>query len=152
MDKRQEILRKYVAAALCDFLAYITSIKEPIIVGGQYPRNKMIETFRQWCFDRKINMGEITDEDAKLWLHSCQQGKMTGPTGIIPSPPKVKESPPDFEPVDDIDDVDDDSDDSDEEEKGYFEGDEWKSKEDKKERWQDEGENWKKGESDEQPA
>jgi len=157
IDKRQEILRKYVAAALCDFLVYVTSIRDPIIVGGQYPQDKMLEVFNKWCHDRKVNVRGTTAEDSKLWLNSCQEGKMTGPTDMSPPTPNVEETPdikktfpktkktPSKNPPLNIKPIDT-------EKKGYFEGDEWKPKEDRKKRRGNNGEDWKKGESDGNPA
>jgi hypothetical protein len=141
MNKYKETLRKYVAAALCDFLAYVTSIEDPIIVGGQYPRDKMLSVFSQWCFDRQINI-EITCDDSKLWLNSCQQGNMIGSIDAVPPPisSEIKETIPDFELIDD------------EKGKSYFEGDEWKPEEDRPKKWVDEGEDWKKGDNDEENA
>lgn len=157
-DKRQEILRKYVAAALCDFFMYATSIRDPIIVGGQYPQDKMLEVFNKWCHDRKVNVRGTTAEDSELWLNSCQEGKMTGSMDMSPPTPDIEETPPNIKktfpktkktpsknpPLDIEPTVT--------KEKGYFEGDEWKPKEDRPKKWTDEGEDWKEGEGDGQPA
>jgi len=157
-DKRQELLRKYVVAALYDFLTYATSIRDPIIIGGQYPRDKMLRVFNKWCLDRKVNVKEITADDSKLWFNSCQRGGMAGSMDMT-TPPDVEETLPDIKktfpktkktPIKklplDIEST------NDTEEKGYFEGDEWKPQEDKPKRWTDSGEDWKKGEGDENPA
>lgn len=160
-DKQQakEAIRKLIASALCDLIAYMGSVKDPFIVGGQYPNDKLIEVFHKWLFSKKFDIKGV-DETAKTWFKMYQQNMFAGSRKFVtppeppepPEPSKLSEPSEPSEPPPGTlppmppalpqtkDDIPDD---------GYFNDDEWKPKEDRKKRWTEEGEDWKKGKDDE---
>lgn len=158
-QQAKEAVRKLVGSALVDLVAYLGTLKDPIIVGGQYPNDKLVAAMRKWLFERKFDIEDI-NESAKTWLLMCFQGIFSGDKNFVkpPTPPKQTEplpppqpplkqteplpplpqSPPhDAPPPPHANDAIPDD--------GFFKEDGWKPEEDQKERWQDEGEDWKKG-------
>lgn len=73
LKKSQEQLRGIVAAALCDLVAYLASYPDSFVVGGQYPKDKLVLAFTKWKLARKINT-TITDKEAMDWLNICNYG------------------------------------------------------------------------------
>jgi hypothetical protein len=142
-----ENVRKLIGAALCDFVAVLGGTKDPFIVGGQYPKERLVTEFRAWLQDRNFNVAGATDV-SKKWLNLCDSHSFCGREGEPRTPiekpptPKAKKPPPKpkAKPPAGMDD----------EEKGFLNGDDWKPKEDRKDNWQDEGEDWKKGEKDDE--
>lgn len=139
LHEGQEAVRKVIGSALCDFLAYLSSVKDPFITGGQYPNDKLLATFNKWLSNRKFDITGA-NESTKVWLLMCQQNMFSGdknfdsPSPTSPPPPPLPPPPPDSPPSQEDDVIPDE---------GYFNGEGWKSEDEQKERWQDEGEDWK---------
>lgn len=141
-----EIARKLVGAALCDFVSYLTSMKDPFIVGGQYPKDKLVNVFHEWLFNKQFAI-KGAHESTNTWNTLCRDGVFC-PDGPVSAPPAKTAPPPPMplppmphtpEPLDDLP------------EDGHFNGDEWKPESERKERWQDEGEDWKDGDQNNRP-
>jgi hypothetical protein len=131
-----EMLRRFVAAGLCDLVNYLSTLREPIIIGGQYNRDLLIKVFQQWCQGRNIN---VTDPNVKAWLLACQQGRLITEEGATKPPPNNSEPPLVIdEPCDNKD-----CDTCDSCQKDFYTGDDWKDPKDKKDNWTEEGEDWK---------
>lgn len=152
-QQKCEKVRKLVAAALCDLIGVLDGVKDPFIVGGQYPRERLLAEFRSWLQDRHFNVAGATGASAQ-WMSLCNMKAFSGledeprspldrgpPPEPKPKPPKpgTTGKPPTPPPAGDDDEDEDD---------GYLKGDHWKPKEDRKDNWQDEGEDWKKGKED----
>lgn len=132
----RESVRRFVAGALCDLIAHLDSLDDPIVVGGRYPKERLIRAFYEWCEERGIS---VKDPDATGWLNACKSGALTAQDG--PTRPPEKPKPPEpparperkEEPEDNVP------------EEGFFEGESWKPPEDRKKNWSDEGEDWRDG-------
>ena len=77
-DLKVETLRRFIAAGLCDLIGYLDNLDPPIVVGGDYSRDRLLRAFQAWCVDRKMS---VADADADGWLAACKTGSLT------PSPP-----------------------------------------------------------------
>jgi hypothetical protein len=146
LQEHKEALRKLIGSALCDFVAYLNSIKDPIIIGGQYSNKKLLAIFRDWLLIKKFEIDGVAEE-GKSWIRMCKTGIFTGPKeSVTPpkpadpaptTPPKPPESsaptPPVSSPTNDSSPNDD----------GFYTGDEWKSDGERPKSWTDEGEDWK---------
>jgi hypothetical protein len=150
-NKAEEI-RKLIGAALCDFVGILGESKDAFIVGGQYPRERLIVEFRAWLQDHNFNIAGAAESSDK-WTNLCNSHTFCGregddrtPMEKPPTPKAKKKQPPPKPkakpPTPPAAGMDDDGD------EGYLKGDDWKPKEDRKDRWQDEGEDWKKGNED----
>lgn len=68
-------LRKFVAGAFADFLLHLIEHPTPIIVGGGYPRDKLVAAFNTWSAEQNFR----TDEgDLFAWRNACKLGKLGG--------------------------------------------------------------------------
>ena len=70
--------RNTITAALCDFVSYLAELPDPIIIGKDYSREKLLRQFGNWC--KKRNIVGLTPE-AEFWLALCQRGYMDSNTG-----------------------------------------------------------------------
>lgn len=66
-------LRKFVAGALCDFLGYLDSLEDPIVVGKRYNNKLLIAAFTRWLKKRNVS---VEDADGKQWLTACASGAL----------------------------------------------------------------------------
>ena len=147
-DKQQakEAIRKLIASALCDLIAYMGSVKDPFIVGGQYSNDKLIEVFHGWLFSKKFDINGV-NESTKTWVEMYQQNMLAGSKEFITPPTPKPTSEPPLGPLPPMppkssqteDTVLDD---------GYYNGEDWKSEENRPKKWTDEGEQWKEGNDD----
>lgn len=78
MKANRETLRRFLSAALCDLIGYLDELGDPIVVGGQYPKDKLVKAFREWCEARNIS---VENPDCEGWLTACSTNvlKMPGP-------------------------------------------------------------------------
>ncbi len=67
--------RRLVAGGLADFLIYLTSLPDPIVVGGNYPRDRLIQAFQKWAKDRDFNVDQA---DVSSWRAACRNKFFTG--------------------------------------------------------------------------
>lgn len=84
MKANHDPLRRFLSAALCDFVGYLDELGDPIVVGGQYPKDKLVQAFRKWCEDRNIC---VKDPDCEGWLTACSTNAMEIPGKLPPKPP-----------------------------------------------------------------
>ena len=70
--------RVLIASCLADFLMYLTAMPDPIIIGGAYPRNKLLEAFNKWLKDRNFC---VDGADIFIWREACNKGLMKGSNG-----------------------------------------------------------------------
>ncbi len=124
IDPKIEILRRFIAAGLCDFVGYLDKLDTPIVVGGDYPKDRLVQAFGKWCKDRNVS---VADADGEGWLIACKAGSLTPPLPM----PIVSEPEPEAEP-----------------EAGFFEEDAWKLQEEQDNPWHEQGEDWKDGGED----
>lgn len=82
-DPKIEIQRQLITAGLCDLIGYLDGLDAPIIVGGGYPRARLLKAFVAWCSDRKVS---VADADADRWLAACEEGSLTQPGSNDPEP------------------------------------------------------------------
>ena len=75
MDTQHTPARRLVAGCLADFLIYLTNLPEPVIVGGNYPRDRLILAFQNWAKDRNFN---IDQADISVWRAVCREKLFLG--------------------------------------------------------------------------
>lgn len=63
--------RKLLAGAFADFLIYLTSQSNAIIVGGTYPRERVVNIFKAWASERNF---DLSDADINLWREAARLG------------------------------------------------------------------------------
>lgn len=80
MKANRETLRRFLSAALCDLIGHLDGLNDPIVIGGQYPKDKLVQAFRKWCEDRNIS---VENPDCEGWLTSCNTGALKMP-GSLP--------------------------------------------------------------------
>jgi hypothetical protein len=80
MKANRETLRRFLAAAICDFVGHLDTLTDPILVGGQYPKDKLIGCLREWCDDRNFS---VEDADGEGWMVACKTGSLKTP-GKLP--------------------------------------------------------------------
>ncbi len=128
IDPKIEILRRFIAAGLCDLIGYLDRLDMPIVVGGDYPKDRLVQAFGKWCKDRNVS---VADADGAGWLAACKGGSLTPP---LPLPIVVEpESEPEPEP---------------EPGTSYFKSDGWKLQGEQDNPWHEQGEDWKDGGED----
>ncbi len=65
--------RKMVAGGFIDFLSFLASSPNPILIGEDYPRERLMKAFNQWSMRCGF---ETSDADVALWKDACQRGYM----------------------------------------------------------------------------
>ena len=65
--------RRLIAGGICDFVQYLATLDNPIVVGKQYPRNRLMKAFNDWAASRSFF---TQDADLTLWANACQKGFM----------------------------------------------------------------------------
>jgi hypothetical protein len=63
--------RSLIAGAFSDFLERLATLPGPIIVGGGYPLDRMLNVFQAWTVDIGF---DTSDADVPLWRAACQHG------------------------------------------------------------------------------
>jgi hypothetical protein len=76
MNPNTQDARRLLAGGIADFVLFLSALEDPIIVGKQYPRNRLMKAFKSWSEIRNVH---INDADVNLWLAACKQGFMKGP-------------------------------------------------------------------------
>lgn len=135
-NEYKEKVRKLIGAAILDFVTYFNSIKDPIIVGGQYSNDKLLTVFNDWLSTRNFSIKDCAPSTHK-WLDMCHSGLFTGQEVVIPpkpSKPKLPKPPTPTTPPHIDDPTPDD---------GYYNGNDWKPDAERPKSWTDEGEDWK---------
>jgi hypothetical protein len=69
MDSK--LARQFIAGSFADFLIFLAALPDPIIVGGTYPRNKLMQAFQSWTEIRDFN---TNNADLSAWRTACSQG------------------------------------------------------------------------------
>jgi hypothetical protein len=64
-----------IAGGFADFLAYLVSSPNPIIVGGGYPPNKIYDAIREGSKEMDF---DLTDINPQLWREACRHGFFKG--------------------------------------------------------------------------
>lgn len=73
MQANKETLRKFIAAALCDFVGHLDALDSPIVVGGSYSKDLLLKQFEQWCRARNFS---VEDPDGAGWINACNAGSL----------------------------------------------------------------------------
>lgn len=81
MKTNRESLRRFLSAALCDLVDYLVELGDPIVVGGQYPKDKLVQAFLKWCTARNIC---VENPDCEGWLTACDTNSLKVP-GSLPT-------------------------------------------------------------------
>lgn len=61
----------FITGAVIDFLLFIAERENPLIVGRDYPRDKLVEAFNTWAKLRDIDISTV---DVETWRNACRQG------------------------------------------------------------------------------
>jgi len=88
-------MRRFIAGALCDLVGYLDELSNPIVVGGRYSKDRLVQAFYSWCKDRNVN---ISNPDAIGWLNACKSGVLTTDNESTRSPEQPKPPPAPFLP------------------------------------------------------
>jgi hypothetical protein len=62
--EHNETARSLFTACLMDFLFHLMARPEPMIVGSNYPRDKLVREFERWAGLRNLNTSNC---DMELW-------------------------------------------------------------------------------------
>lgn len=65
--------RRLIAGAFCDFLAFLSKLPDPVIVGEEYPNNRLVAAFNSWATSRNFN---TVDPCITEWRVACEQGRL----------------------------------------------------------------------------
>lgn len=65
--------RLLVAGSYADFLIYLTSLADPIIVGDKYPRTRLLAAFTKWAQTRNF---DTDGASVAKWREACDNGLM----------------------------------------------------------------------------
>jgi hypothetical protein len=71
-DEKQKI-RKLIAGSHADFLSFLISLPNPIVVGNEYPRTKILQAFNRWAKSRNFDTDDATIAN---WREVCSNGQM----------------------------------------------------------------------------
>jgi hypothetical protein len=63
--------RALIAGGFADFLAHLTALPNPIVVGDGYPRKRLFDAFRDWAHALDF---DATEADVHLWREACRHG------------------------------------------------------------------------------
>lgn len=66
-------IRAIVAGSHADFLVYLTALADPIVVGDQYPRARILAAFTAWAKTRDF---DTEDANVSKWREICNDGLM----------------------------------------------------------------------------
>ena len=60
-----------ITGAVIDFVQYLNNLEAPIVVGKDYPPERLVDAFKTWAFENHVSIKAI---DRQLWQHACRQG------------------------------------------------------------------------------
>ena len=66
-----EVSRGIILGAALDFMEYLNSLESPIVVGRDYPIDRLIDAYKDWLAKRNVSLKTI---NKPLWLKACEQG------------------------------------------------------------------------------
>lgn len=140
MNSRYNAIRRFLAAAFCDFTDYLDKLPDPIIVGGQYPNDRLVRALVNWAQERKLS---LSDPDSTGWANSCTSGALwlQEETTPAPAPQEPQEEPAPLQEEEEEEDT--------EPGEGYYKEDSWESPEEQNKPWYKQGESWKDDEDEE---
>jgi len=69
--EQNENARSLILGALVDFLEHLNTLEAPIVVGNDYPNDKLIDVFKEWTEQRNVSLKTI---NKPAWLKLCEQG------------------------------------------------------------------------------
>jgi len=75
-DKPLDDIRQFIAGAFADFLLSLIETPSPIIIGGGYPRDKLVAAFNKWAAERNFNTKQ---GDLQAWRRACKLNKLGDP-------------------------------------------------------------------------
>lgn len=70
-DEKKHKARNLIAGGFVDFIVFLTSSTDPIVVGGEYPRTKLMAVFNSWAKSRNFY---TDDADVSFWRDMCNKG------------------------------------------------------------------------------
>jgi hypothetical protein len=60
-----------ITGAVIDFVQYLNNLDAPIVVGKDYPPDRLVDAFKQWAFENHVSIKTI---DRSMWQNACRQG------------------------------------------------------------------------------
>jgi|WetSurMetagenome_2_1015567.scaffolds.fasta_scaffold01440_10 hypothetical protein len=63
--------RALIAGGFASFLMFLYELENPIIVGKDYPKRKLLDAFYEWSRTCGFDPGEA---NINLWRHACKYG------------------------------------------------------------------------------
>jgi hypothetical protein len=77
MSDQTESARTFIAGAFADFIIFLTALPDPIVIGGTYPRAKLIEAFSNWAKNRNF---DTAGANINTWREACNKSQLTRKT------------------------------------------------------------------------
>lgn len=65
--------RRLLAGGIADLIQYLAALESPIVIGKEYPRNRLMKAVQAWAQARKFS---LDDADVNLWMAACNKGFM----------------------------------------------------------------------------
>jgi len=72
-ENQLDIARAFIAGAFADFIIFLTAMPDPIVIGGTYPRVKLIEAFSHWAKSRNF---DTEGADINTWREACNNSHL----------------------------------------------------------------------------
>lgn len=72
---QNDLALPFILGAVVDFMLHLCESDQPIIVGKDYPNDKVVDIMADWCDNRNM---KSTTFSRDLWLKACQEGRFNG--------------------------------------------------------------------------
>jgi len=69
-DQRRRA-RILIATYLADFIIHLVSVEAPMVIGANYPRDRIVREFEAWAKARNL---DISETDLREWQTLYQSG------------------------------------------------------------------------------
>lgn len=63
----------FILGAVVDFALHVCEREHPLIVGADYPNDKLIDEVKAWCDKRNVDLTKGIDRP--IWIQACEQGR-----------------------------------------------------------------------------
>lgn len=64
-------VRDLILGGTFDFLLYLSRLENPLVVGKEYPRDKLIEAYEDWARENNITVDKI---EIAVFRFACEGG------------------------------------------------------------------------------
>ena len=71
-DPRMAVMIPITMGAVVDFVMHLCERDQPLVVGKDYPNDKIIDEIKAWADNRDVNLTRGIDRP--LWIQACESG------------------------------------------------------------------------------